>query len=65
MYQVLVYIHIICAVIWVGGAAAMQILAIRAQRSSDPMDLPFLGRQAAFIGMRVFLRHRSSCSPQA
>src|SRR5262245_30957518 len=29
MYQLLLYVHIICAVIWVGGAFVSQILAIR------------------------------------
>lgn len=55
MYQVLVFIHIVCAVIWVGGAFFSQLLALRAQRSTDPNELPALGRHFAFLGMRVFL----------
>lgn len=55
MYQVLVYIHIVCAVIWVGGSFFAQLLALRAQRASDPMVLPMIGRQLEYLGMRVFL----------
>jgi uncharacterized membrane protein len=55
MYQVLLYIHIICAVIWVGGAFFSQLLALRVERSTDPADLPKLGRNLEFLGMRVFL----------
>ena len=55
MYQVLVYIHIVCAVIWVGGSFFAQLLALRAQRTEDPAVLPMIGRQIEYLGMRVFL----------
>lgn len=55
MYEVLLYVHIICAVIWVGGAFFAQLLAFRVQRSTDPADLPKFGRNVEFLGLRVFL----------
>ena len=55
MYEVLLYVHIVCAVIWVGGAFFSQLLALRVERSTDPNDLPKLGRNLEFLGMRVFL----------
>jgi len=55
VYQVLLYVHIICAVIWVGGAFFAQLLALRAERSTDPADLPKLGRNVEFLALRVFL----------
>lgn len=55
MYQVLLYIHIVCGVIWVGGALFSQLLAMRVERSTDPGDLPKLARHIAFLGLRVFL----------
>src|SRR5262245_27300363 len=54
MYQVLLFVHVICAVIWVGGAAYAQLLAIRVTRSSDQSELPQLARHFEFIGSRVF-----------
>jgi uncharacterized membrane protein len=55
MYQVLVFIHVVCAVIWVGGAFFAQLLALRAQGASDPTVLPTIGRHLEYLGMRVFL----------
>jgi uncharacterized membrane protein len=54
MYQLFVYVHIICAVIWVGGALYAQLLAFRVARSPDPSELPHLARHIEFIGARVF-----------
>ena len=55
MYQLLLYVHIICAVIWVGGAFYSQLLAVRVSRSTDPGELPRLGHHLSALGMRVFL----------
>ena len=55
MYQVLVYVHIVAAIIWVGGAFLSQLMAIQAARSTDAGDLPKFARQSEFLGMRVFL----------
>ncbi len=54
MYQLWLYVHIVCAVIWVGGAVYAQLLAIRVERSEDPTDLPRLGRHVEALGNRVF-----------
>jgi hypothetical protein len=55
MYQVCSTSTSLCAVIWVGGAFYSQLLAIRTTQSTDPNDLPKLGRQLEFLGTRVFL----------
>lgn len=49
------YVHIICAVIWVGGAVYAQLLALRVTGSPDPSELPHLARHIESIGTRVFL----------
>ena len=55
MYQLLVYAHILAAVVWVGGAAFMQLLAFRVQRADDPTEVPQLARHFEALGRRVFL----------
>ena len=55
MYQLLLYVHIVCAVIWVGGAVYAQLLAVRVSRSEDPAELPRLARHIESIGSRVFM----------
>jgi uncharacterized membrane protein len=54
MYQLLLFVHVVCAIIWVGGAAYAQLLALRVSRSPDPSELPQLARNIEFIGSRVF-----------
>jgi uncharacterized membrane protein len=54
VYKLWLYVHIVCAVIWVGGAFYVQLLAIRVERSDDPTDLPRLGRHIEALGNRVF-----------
>jgi len=55
VYQLLLFIHIVSAVIWVGGAFAIQALAVLVSRSDDPAELPRLGRNLEIIGSRVFM----------
>lgn len=55
MYQLLLYVHIVSAMIWVGGAFAIQALALLVSRSDDPMELPRLGRNLEIVGSRVFM----------
>ena len=55
MYQLFLYVHVICAVIWVGGAAYAQLLAYRVSRSPDPSDLPKLARHIESLGTYVFM----------
>jgi len=54
MYQLLLYVHIVSSMIWVGGAFAIQAMAVVVSRSDDPMELPRLGRNLEIIGSRVF-----------
>lgn len=55
MYELLLFVHVVCAVIWVGGAVYAQILAVRIRRSDDPAELPRFARHVEFIGSRVFM----------
>jgi uncharacterized membrane protein len=55
LYESLVFVHILTAIIWVGGAVAMQVLAVRAQRSTEPGAMARMAGDVEFIGMRVFM----------
>lgn len=55
LYLLFVYIHILAAIAWVGGAFILNLLGTRVARSSDPEELPRLGRQIEFFGLRYFL----------
>jgi len=55
MYELIKYVHILCAVVWVGGAFYAQLLAIRVSRSPDPGDLPKLAHHLEYLATRVFI----------
>ena len=50
----LVAIHLLCAVIWVGGAFITEMHAIRAQRGGA-VSLAAFAKDSEFVGFRVFL----------
>jgi uncharacterized membrane protein len=54
-YSVLLFVHIVCAVIWVGGAFALQLLALLVSRTGDQRELTRLLRYFELIGSRVFV----------
>ncbi|MDQ3877922.1 MAG: DUF2269 family protein, partial [Actinomycetota bacterium] len=54
-YNILLFIHISCAVIWVGGALTLQVLAFRAERSNDSGRIATFASESEFVGMRIFL----------
>jgi uncharacterized membrane protein len=54
VYQLILYLHILSGVVWVGGAIYAQLLAIRVSRASDPTELPIVARHTAYLGLRVF-----------
>jgi uncharacterized membrane protein len=54
-YEFLLFFHIAMAVIWVGGAAMLQFVALRAMGASDPRRLVDLGQDIEWIGNRVLV----------
>ena len=53
-YALFKAVHVLFAVIWVGGGVSIMIHAIRAQRSNDPEGIVTVAKQAAFMGEKVF-----------
>src|SRR6476659_983337 len=47
-------IHVTFSVLWVGGGVILTILAIVAERSSDPLQIANVARQAATVGEKFF-----------
>jgi uncharacterized membrane protein len=47
--------HVFAAVIWVGGALVLQVLALFALRSKLPGRKAEFAREAEFVGTRIFL----------
>jgi uncharacterized membrane protein len=54
LYDWLKAFHVFLAVVWVGGAIALQILAIRLVRTNDTARMAAFAGEAEWVGMRVF-----------
>ena len=53
-YAILLTFHIVASVVWVGGAAALGILALVAERTKDDAGMIAIGKQAEWLGLRIF-----------
>ena len=53
-YEWLKAVHVLAAVVWVGGAVTIQALAFLVLRSQDPRELASFSRNAGFVGERMF-----------
>jgi uncharacterized membrane protein len=53
-YQIYLAIHVLAAVVWVGGDITLTTLGIVFERKHDGETLAALGRMGAFIGTRVY-----------
>jgi len=53
-YSLFKAVHVLGAVIWVGGGVTIMIHAIRGQRAYKPEDIVTVAKQAAFMGEKVF-----------
>jgi uncharacterized membrane protein len=54
-YFVFKSIHVLAAVLWLGGGAMITVLAWQAQRTKDNAQLLQIGKQAEWLSMRVFV----------
>jgi uncharacterized membrane protein len=54
-YELLLFVHIGAAVVWVGGGTISQFFALRALRTGDPRRMADLAADIEWIGTRVLL----------
>ena len=53
-YSAFKAVHVLAAIVWIGGGSLITILALMAERRNDPTDLATIARQAAMVGERIF-----------
>ncbi|MEX2645629.1 MAG: DUF2269 family protein [Gaiellaceae bacterium] len=54
-YELWLFLHIAAAIVWIGGAAAIQVFGILTKRAVDPAKTSFFAQNVSFTVMRVFL----------
>jgi uncharacterized membrane protein len=53
LYDILLFVHILAAIVWVGGAIMINVLSTRATGSGDPVRMATFAKEAAGVGQRV------------
>ena len=54
-YELLLFLHIAAAIVWLGAAATLQLLIFRAERTSDPAVMKVTADGAEWLANRVFI----------
>lgn len=54
-YQWYLAIHILAAVIWIGGGLTVHLFALRARAADDPQRMASFSADAEWVGTRVFM----------
>ncbi|HEU4488346.1 MAG TPA: DUF2269 family protein [Actinomycetota bacterium] len=55
LYTVLLFVHILGAIVWVGGSVSLQVLGMRVRSSSDPQRMAALAHDAEWMGIRLYM----------
>jgi len=54
-YEMLLWLHVLFAILWVGGNVMLNLVAVRARTSGDSTQLASLFRTLAWFGGRYFM----------
>jgi uncharacterized membrane protein len=49
------FLHVTAAMVWIGGAAAIQFFGILTKRAADPAKTAFFARNVSWTVLRVFM----------
>jgi uncharacterized membrane protein len=53
LYDLLLFVHIVAAIVWIGGAIQLNLLGTRAVRSRDPARMVAIARESEWVGQRI------------
>ena len=54
-YELLVFLHVSSAIVWLGAGATLGLIAIRALRSSDPLEGARVAQVSEWLAPRLFI----------
>jgi uncharacterized membrane protein len=55
MYDFWLFVHVLMAIVWVGGNIQLQIIGARLAAANDPIQLAGFSKQAEWIGTKVLM----------
>jgi uncharacterized membrane protein len=53
-YELWLFLHVTAVIVWVGGAAAIQVFGVLTKRAADPAKTAFFARNVSWTVLRVF-----------
>jgi uncharacterized membrane protein len=54
-YEVLLFLHILAAIVWIGGGIAIQFVAVRAEQTRNGPFMQALGESSDWLAKRLFI----------
>ena len=54
-YEFWLFLHLLAAMVWIGGAVAIQVFGILTKRAADPAKTAFFAQDVSFTVMWIFL----------
>jgi uncharacterized membrane protein len=54
-YELVLYVHIVAAIVWLGAGTVVQYFAARAKGSDDPMEMHRVASDAEWLALRLFI----------
>ena len=54
-YEFWLFLHVLAAIVWVGGAVAIQVFGVLTKRAADPAKTVFFAGNVSFTVLRIFL----------
>ena len=54
-FELWLFLHVTAAIVWIGGAATIQVFGILTKRAADPAKTAFFAGNVSWTVMRVFL----------
>ena len=54
-YMFFKFVHVVCAVLWIGGATMLEMLSLRVLKSRSAERRAALAADAEWVGMRLFM----------
>lgn len=54
-YELFLFVHVLAAVVWVGGGVMIQTLAVRVLRTSDPRRITSFAADVEWVANRIFI----------
>jgi uncharacterized membrane protein len=55
LYNVVMFVHVLMAIIWLGGTTTLQVLVFRAKRARDQFQVARMAQESEWVGTRVLL----------